>query len=244
MSQRRRPTPATSSSRRNSGIARVVNSRIRLLLLCVLLAFGILLARASWIATVRASSLSRLAVGQATAPVVLPAGRGTIFDSMGVPLALGEQATTVYADPGEVTNPLRESIRIAQVLGLKPNAVYHALRTKHTHFAYIARKADPAAATKLAKLKLAGLHFYGEERRTYPQKSVAAQVLGYAGLDNNGLAGLELELNGALTGKNGSQTLVRDPFGHAISIQNYVPPRHGRSAFLTIDSRIQSNAEQ
>jgi len=221
-----------------------VNSRIRLLLLCVLLAFGTLLARASWIATVRASSLSRLAVGQATAPVVLPAGRGTIFDSMGVPLALGEQATTVYADPGEVTNPLRESIRIAQVLGLKPSAVYHALRTKHTHFAYIARKADPAAATKLAKLKLAGLHFYGEERRTYPQKSVAAQVLGYAGLDNNGLAGLELELNGALTGKNGSQTLVRDPFGHAISIQNYVPPRHGRSAFLTIDSRIQSNAEQ
>jgi cell division protein FtsI (penicillin-binding protein 3) len=221
-----------------------VNSRIRLLLLCVLLAFGVLLARASWIATVRASSLSRMAVGQATAPVVLPAGRGTIFDSMGVPLALGEQATTVYADPSEVTNPLRESIRVAQVLGLKPNAVYRALRTKHTHFVYIARKADPTTATKLAKLKLAGLHFYGEERRTYPQKSVAAQVLGYAGLDNNGLAGLELELNPALTGTNGSQTLVRDPFGRAISIQNYVPPRHGHSAFLTIDSRIQSNAEQ
>jgi cell division protein FtsI (penicillin-binding protein 3) len=254
MSQRRRPTPATSSSRRSNGgrqtarptggLARVVNSRIRLLLLCILLAFGALLARASWIATVRASSLSSMAVGHATAPVVLPAGRGTIFDSMGVPLALGEQATTVYADPNEVTNPLRESLRIAPVLGLKANAVYRALRTKHTHFVYIARKADPTTATKLAKLKLPGLHFYGEERRTYPQKSVAAQVLGYAGLDNNGLAGLELELNPALTGTNGSQTLVRDPFGRAISIQNYVPPRHGRSAFLTIDSRIQSNAEQ
>jgi cell division protein FtsI/penicillin-binding protein 2 len=203
-----------------------------------------LLARASWIATVRASSLSRMAVGQATAPVVLPAGRGTIFDSMGVPLALGEQATTVYADPNEVTNPLRESLRIAPLLGLKANAVYRALQTKHTHFVYIARKADPTAATKLAKLKLAGLHFYGEERRMYPQKSVAAQVLGYAGLDNNGLAGLELELNSDLTGRNGSQTLVRDPFGRAISIQNYVPPRHGHSAFLTIDSRIQSDAEQ
>jgi cell division protein FtsI/penicillin-binding protein 2 len=223
---------------------RVVNSRIRLLLLCVVLAFGVLLARASWIATVRASSLSRLAQGQATAPVVLPAGRGTIFDSMGVPLALGEQATTVYADPTEVTNPLRESLRIAPVLGLKPNAVYRALRTKHTHFVYVARKADPTKATRLAKLKLAGLHFYGEERRSYPQHSVAAQVLGYAGLDNNGLAGLELQLNDSLTGKNGSQTLVRDPFGRAISIQNVVPPRHGHAAFLTIDSRIQSNAEQ
>ncbi len=221
-----------------------MNSRIRLLLLCVLLVFGALLARASWIATVRASSLSRLAVGQATAPVVLPAGRGTIFDSMGVPLALGEQATTVYADPSEVTNPLRESLRIASVLGLKPNAVYRALRTPHTHFVYVARKADPTTATKLARLKLAGLHFYGEERRVYPQKSVAAQVLGYAGLDNKGLAGLELELNSDLTGRDGSQTLVRDPFGQAISIRNYVPPRHGRSAFLTIDSRIQSNAEQ
>jgi cell division protein FtsI (penicillin-binding protein 3) len=221
-----------------------VNSRIRLLLLCVLLVFGVLLARASWIATVRASSLSRLAQGQATAPIVLPAARGTIFDSMGVPLALGEQATTVYADPTEVTNPLRESLRVAKVLGLKPDAVYKALRTKHTHFVYIARKADPTKATKLAKLKLGGLHFYGEERRTYPQRSVAAQVLGYAGLDNNGLAGLELQLNDALTGKNGSQTLVRDPFGRAISIQNVVPPRHGKAAFLTIDSRIQSNAEQ
>ena len=76
-----------------------MNSRIRLLLLCILVVFGALLARASWIATVRASSLSRMAEGQATAPIILPAGRGTIFDSMGVPLALGEQATTVYADP-------------------------------------------------------------------------------------------------------------------------------------------------
>ena len=247
MSQRRRPTRATSSSGssgRRGIAARVVNSRIRLLLLCIFIAFGAVLARASWIATVRASSLAAMAQNQTRSTVVMPAGRGTIFDSMGTPLALGEQATTVYTDPNEVVNPLRESVKAGKILGIKPSVVYRALTTKHTHFAYVARKADPAKATRLAKLKLPGLHFYAEERRSYPQHSVAAQVLGYAGLDNNGLAGLELELNGALTGKNGSQTLVRDPFGHAISIQNYVPPRHGRSAFLTIDSRIQSNAEQ
>ena len=79
-------------------MARVVNSRIRLLLLCILLVFTALLARASWIATVRASSLSQMAQIQTKATVVLPAGRGTIFDSMGTPLALGEQATTVFAD--------------------------------------------------------------------------------------------------------------------------------------------------
>src|SRR4051812_8450923 len=127
MSQRRPPTPATSTSRRSgsgSGIARVVNSRIRLLLLCIFLAFGALLARASWIATVRASSLSSMAQQQTKAPVVLPAGRGTIYDSMGTPLALGEQATTVYVDPAEVTQPEREAVKAARVLGLEPNAVY------------------------------------------------------------------------------------------------------------------------
>jgi cell division protein FtsI (penicillin-binding protein 3)/stage V sporulation protein D (sporulation-specific penicillin-binding protein) len=246
MSQRRRPTRATSSSAGSGrrGPARVVNSRIRLLLLCIFIAFAAVLARASWIATVRASSLSSMAQNQTRSTVVMPAGRGTIFDSMGTPLALGEQATTVYADPSEVGNALRESVKAGKILGLKPSVVYRALTAKHTHFAYVARKADPDKATRLAKLKLPGLHFYAEERRAYPQHSVAAQVLGYAGLDNNGLDGLELLLNDQLTGKAGSQTMVRDPLGRTISIENVSPPTHGRSAFLTIDSKIQSNAEQ
>ena len=80
-------------------MTRVVNSRIRLLLLCILLAFGALLARAAWISTVRASSLSRIGLVQTKGPVVLPAGRGTIFDTVGAPLALGLLATRVFADP-------------------------------------------------------------------------------------------------------------------------------------------------
>jgi cell division protein FtsI (penicillin-binding protein 3) len=246
MSQRRRPTRATSSSgrSRSTGLARVVNSRIRLLLLCILIAFAALLARAAWIATVRASALSAMAQVQTKAPIVLPAGRGTIFDSMGTPLALGEQATTVYVDPTEVTRPQREAIKAARVLGLEPLAVYRALLAKGTHFSYVQRKAPADKAARLAAQKLPGFHFYGEERRVYPQHSVAAQVLGYAGVDNNGLAGLELELDRSLTGVPGRQTLVRDPFGRAISIQNVVPPKHGRAAFLTLDSKIQSNAEQ
>jgi cell division protein FtsI (penicillin-binding protein 3) len=246
MSPRPRPTRATSSSRRSSGggLGRVVNSRIRLLLLCILVVFAALLARAAWIATVRASALSAMAQTQTRAPIVLPAGRGTIFDSMGTPLALGEQATTVYVDPAEVIRPQREAIKVARTLELEPAAVYKALTRKGTHFAYVERKAPADKAARLAAQKLPGVHFYGEERRVYPQHSVAAQVLGYAGVDNNGLAGLELELDHSLTGTPGRQTLVRDPFGRAISIQNVVPPKHGRAAFLTLDSKIQSNAEQ
>src|SRR6476646_5695390 len=124
LSRPRQQTRATSSSRGRSsgGMARDVNSRIRLLLLCILVVFAALLARAPWIATVRASSLSAMAQTQTKAPVVLPAGRGTIFDSMGTPLALGEQATTIYADPTEVARPQREAIKAARVLGLEPLA--------------------------------------------------------------------------------------------------------------------------
>jgi cell division protein FtsI (penicillin-binding protein 3) len=225
-------------------MARVVNSRIRLLLLLIVLAFAVLLARSAWIATVQAASLSSFAQAQTKATIVLPAGRGTIYDAMGSPLALGEQATTVFADPHEVIRPRTEAATAARVLGLKPNDVLHAISTPKTHFVYVLRKAAPRLATLLAAKKLPGFHFQPEERRTYPQGAVAAQVLGYAGIDNTGLSGLELQLNPQLTGTPGSQTMVRDPTGRTISIQSVTPARDGKSAFLTLDHTIETNAEQ
>src|SRR4029077_18596623 len=85
---------------------------------------------------------------------------------------------------------------------------------------------------------------YGEERRTYPQASVAAQVLGYAGVDNNGLAGLARGLNQELPGIPGQEPILRDPFGRAIDVQSVLPAKPGKDVFLTIDHRIQANAEQ
>jgi cell division protein FtsI (penicillin-binding protein 3)/stage V sporulation protein D (sporulation-specific penicillin-binding protein) len=225
-------------------VTRVVNSRIRLLLLCILLVFAALLARAGWIATVRASALSQMAQIQTKATVVLPAGRGTIFDSVGTPLALGEQATTVFADPRQVVHPQTEANVAARVLGLKAKPIYRLLANRTLGFVYVERKADPKLATKLAKLKLSGFGYYGEERRVYPQKSVAAQVLGYAGVDNQGLSGLELQFDNALRGRPGEQIVVRDPFGRPIKIDPVTPARPGKAAFLTIDDTIQANAEQ
>jgi cell division protein FtsI (penicillin-binding protein 3) len=225
-------------------MTRVVNSRIRLLLLATLVVFGGLLVREGWIATVRAAPLAAMAEAQANATVSLPAGRGTIFDAVGTPLALGEQATTVYADPHQVRNPHAEAVVAAHVLGLKLKPIERALSDKLLGFVYVERKAPTDLATKLAKRKLAGFGFYGEERRAYPQDSVAAQVLGYAGVDNNGLAGLELELNAELTGVAGHETLVRDPLGQPISIGKVVPARPGKDVFLTIDHTVQADAEQ
>ncbi|HKT43375.1 MAG TPA: penicillin-binding protein 2 [Gaiellaceae bacterium] len=223
---------------------RVVNSRIRLLLLVTVVVFASLLAREAWIATVRAAPLAAMATAQTKATVTLPAGRGTIFDAVGTPLALGEQATTVYADPHQVRDAHAEAVVAAHVLGLKVKPIESALADKSLGFVYVERKAPTDKASELAKRKLPGFGFYGEERRMYPQASVAAQVLGYAGVDNNGLAGLELQLNSQLTGVPGHETLVRDPTGRPISVESVVPARQGKDVFLTIDHSIQANAEQ
>src|SRR5581483_2138061 len=89
-----------------------------------------------------------------------------------------------------------------------------------------------------------GFTFPSDERRVYPQDTVAASVLGYAGVDNTGLAGLELALNKQLSGTPGRATVVRDATGQAVNTIQNRPARDGRDVFLTLDSHIQANAEQ
>src|SRR5262249_53564983 len=95
-----------------------VNRRLRLLLLFLVAGFAVLLGRAAWLQAVQAGSLSRLATKQHRETVVLPASRGTIFDRTGVQLAIGEQATTVYADPRQIRDPRLVATDAARTLGV------------------------------------------------------------------------------------------------------------------------------
>ena len=131
-----------------------------------------------------------------------------------------------------------------KTLGADPAALYPTLTDRSRGFVYVARKADPRKAEKLEKLGFAGLGFYPEELRFYPQGPVAAQILGYAGLDNKGLEGLERSLEGTLAGKPGSQTIVKDPFGRALDVVETKPETPGKDVRLTIDRQIQANAEE
>jgi len=219
------------------------NRRIRVLLCLFALVFAGTLARAVWLQGVQAGTLERMATRQHVETEKIPAGRGTIFDRTGEPLAIGEQATTVYADPREVSNPRKVAIAAARAFDLDANELYPQLADRSRHFVYVRRKADPVEAAALQKQNLPGLGFYPEERRTYPQKTVAAHVLGFAGVDNDGLEGLEKSLERVVAGKPGSQTIVRDPFGRAIDVIATKPEQPGRDVFLTIDHRIQANAE-
>ncbi len=138
---------------------RVVNSRLRLLLLVILFTFAALGARAAWLQTVRAGSLAAMAQTQAKKPISLPAGRGTIYDRLGIPLAIGEQAIDVDADPMQISDPRREARIAAKVLRLKVKPLYQQLSDRSRGFVYVERKASPSLAGKLMKRHLVGFTF-------------------------------------------------------------------------------------
>jgi cell division protein FtsI (penicillin-binding protein 3)/stage V sporulation protein D (sporulation-specific penicillin-binding protein) len=219
------------------------NRRIRLILACFVVVFAAALGRAGWLQVVHASTLGKQAQRMHEETTTTPAGRGSILDRTGVQLAIGEQDTTIYADPHLVTDPRAVAIAAQRILGVDGNALYPQLVRKQTHFLYVARFADPKLADKFLAKGFAGVNSYPEERRAYPQNTVAAQVLGFAGTDNKGLGGLELEYDRNLAGKPGKQTIIRDATGQAIDVISATPERQGHDVFTTIDSRIQANAE-
>src|SRR5829696_36097 len=214
------------------------------MLAALTLAFAGLLLRAVWLQGVRAESLSNLGRTQHRETVAIPAGRGTIYDRSGVELALGERATTVYANPMQITNPRRAVVAAERALGLDADRLYPLLADQTRGFVYVARQADPAQADALRRQKLPGFGFYPEERRSYPQRTIASQVLGYVGIDGDGLAGLELKFDEQLAGRPGRETIVKDPSGRVTDVQNERREVPGKDLHLTLDHSIQANAEE
>jgi cell division protein FtsI (penicillin-binding protein 3) len=222
---------------------RVADRRIRTLLVVFAIVFGLTLARAAWLQTVRAGELSQRGASQQQETLTIPAGRGTIFDRDGVALAIGEQAVTVYADPREVVNARAVAQAAHETLGADASALYPELADRSKAFVYVARQADAEQAEALKKRHLRGLGFYPEERRMYPLGPVGAQIVGFAGIDNRGLAGIELERDHVLRGTIGTETVIKDPLGRTVDVLHSVPERDGRGVYLTIDHTIQAYAE-
>jgi cell division protein FtsI/penicillin-binding protein 2 len=222
---------------------KLANRRIRLVLTIFVVAFAAMFLRAAWLQGVRAGSYERLAAGQHKATIVDPAGRGAMVDRTGVQLAIGRQATTVYANPRQIQDPAATAAVVAKALGLDREKLQLALSDRSRGFVYLARKADPMRVATLKQAGIVGLGFSDEEQRVYPLTHVAAQVLGYAGTDNRGLAGLELGLEKILAGKSGSETVIRDPSGRPIDILSSTAAHEGQNVTLTLDHNIQAQAE-
>jgi cell division protein FtsI (penicillin-binding protein 3) len=223
---------------------RQANRRIRLLVAVFALVFVAASARVAWLQAVKAQTLDRLATSQHRENLDVPARRGTIFDRLGVQLALGERAITVYANPKQIADPREAALAAGRALDLDPGKLYPLLADRSRGFVYVARKADPEKAEALESEGIGGFGFYPEERRAYPQRAVASEVVGYAGIENTGLSGLELRYDDVLAGKDGSKTIVRDPFGRTLDEVESKTVRNGRDIHLTVDNSLQSQVER
>ena len=253
---RRRPTTGrhgglrslTRVAKRGGGVAggRGVDGRIRLLRF-VFIVFLVLVGGKAVALASSSENLTRIALAQQTASVVLPAHRGAILDRNGSELAVGKPAQTVFATPYLLDHPNAAATALCKALNIHAKRARRdleaALSAPKSGFAYVARKVDPDLAKAALALDLPGVGAYAEEERSYPMKGSAAQVLGFAGVDGNGLAGVEMEYDKQLAGAAGSEVIVRDPAGHALRTVRETQPTSGETVRLTVDEDIQYWAE-
>ena len=248
---RRRP-----AGRRGGGLfgspkaaRRGIDGRIRLLRF-VFIVFLVLVGGKAVALASSSHHLTQIAQDQQTVEVALPAHRGSILDRNGDELAVGKPQQTVVADPHLLVDPRAAADELCDALQIHRRRdrrdVEDALvagRKKKSWFTYVARKVDPELAKAALALDLPGVVSYTEEKRVYPLKATAAQVLGFAGTENKGLAGIELLYDKELSGRAGSETVVRDPAGHALKTVAHQEPTSGQNVRLTLDSQIQYYAE-
>ena len=177
--------------------------------------------------------------------VSIEAERGTIYDRNGTVLAMNVEVPSVYAVPSEVRNPVAVSRKLGSILNVDPRSLGKKLEDGKS-FAWLARKIEPEKAEEIQRLQLEGIGFVMESQRFYPKRALFGHLLGFAGLDNRGLEGIELKYDATLRGEKGWLVLERDAHGKSIFPKdlNYIAPSRGKDLYLTVDEVIQHVSER
>jgi cell division protein FtsI (penicillin-binding protein 3) len=179
--------------------------------------------------------------------ITAPAKRGEIVDRNGQMLAYSVDADSVFADPSEIEHPDKVAQLVCGVLddcsARERLEMAQGLR-RDTQFAYLARKLSPDEAQRVKALELKGVGFIKESRRYYPKKELAAHLLGYVGLDNTGLAGLESTYDPQVRGREGKVLVQTDARRHALNSRVDRPATEGAALELSIDQNLQYIAER
>ncbi len=224
-------------------LTRLVERRIGLLFAAFLLLLALAAGRAAWLGTVRADDLRGRAADQQVSDLEVAARRGAVTDRHGVELAVSEDAVTVFAHPFLIERPDIVARQLAGPLDRSVKGLTGKLSDRSRGFVYLGRKLDPEVGRAVEKLEVEGVETVAEPRRRYPQRELAAQLLGTVGTDNYGLSGLEQSREETLHGENGRRRLVKDALGKPISIVDQRRAVPGDDLRLTLDAAIQERTE-
>ena len=163
--------------------------------------------------------------------------RGIIYDRNGHELAMSVNVDSVFAVPSEVPDQGTTADLLARILKVDSKSLLTKMKASHS-FCWIARKLDPDVSARIRALNLRGIYFQQESKRYYPKRELAAQALGYVGLDDEGLAGLEHAYESTLAGKPGTMMISMDARRRRFA-RVEKKPEAGDNLVLTIDEKIQ-----
>jgi cell division protein FtsI (penicillin-binding protein 3) len=221
--------------------------RILLIVALIGLGFAFVAGRLVYLQIIDRSDLAARAERQQQRLVKLEPKRGTIYDRRKRELAVSLDVESVYGVPSEIENPRQMAQQLSLILREDQKTLERRL-SSDKHFVWISRKVEPGRAAKVKDLgsKDVGLRF--ESRRFYPKKTLAGTVLGFTGMDNEGLEGLERSYDKELRGVNGWVLAEKDAVGRTVFPGGpgfqYRLPKTGNDVILTIDEVIQHIADR
>ncbi len=169
--------------------------------------------------------------------------RGRILDRNMTPLALSVPMKSAFAQPSAVKDKRTAAILLGRDLGVSPDHIYQKL-DRRGHFAWLKRKMNDEAYEAVRARHIKGVSFISEDQRFYPQQTLASRVVGFCGLDNNGLAGLEYLYEKTLAGEQVTLLAHRDATGRIYGYNGEKRPDNNFELVTTIDSNIQYIAEK
>ena len=198
--------------------------------------------RLLWLQVVEYGFLTQKAARQQQRSIEVSPPRGVIYDRKGRELAMSVQVDSVFAVPSEIPDQASTANLLAHILKIDPKEMLAKLESSRS-FTWIARKLDNNVAGRIRALNLKGIYFQKEPKRFYPKNDLAAQVIGYVGMDDEGLAGIERSFNQRLSGRPGKMLISMDArhrwFGRVEK-----NPEPGQNLVLTIDEDVQHIAEK
>ncbi len=220
--------------------------RLRVSLVGVLFLAGlaVILGRAAYLQIIRGPGLSQKASGQYAKTIHTVGKRGTIYDTQMRELAVSVESLSLAVNPRLIDNPQQTARALAPVLKMKTRKVRDRLEADR-HFVWVKRQITPRQVKAVKAMQIAGLEFIPEHSRYYPNRGLAAQLIGFTGIDGTGLEGIEYQFNAELMGRQQIFTVLKDAFGRGFETPDDIVRRDsGNNVVLTIDRTIQHVAER
>lgn len=226
---------------------RDIHIRTKVILIGIVFLFILIIAKVFYIQVISYNKLNSKAKGVWSRNLPLEANRGNIYDVNGTLLAGNVTTTSLVLIPNQIEDKEDTAKKLADILGVSYDDMYAHVRKK-TSIERVhpeGRRLSYEIADKINSLKLSGVYLVKEAKRYYPYETWLSHTLGYVGIDNQGLGGLELTYDKYLTGSNGAIKYYSDARGQTLSLsQVYEKPQDGMNMTLTINFEIQEALER